>query len=290
MKIEADDRKSTVLDDDAYLYQKHEVKSARTRFKELSGREKWTFFKDYILLKLIIGIIILAVVINLIVTWVTPQPENVIDMAILDNPLATSSIEALEDALGEVLITDPENEAVYVDYDYYVSTDGYTSRMKLMTLLASAEIDVMLLTQDELQTYANSDIFSPLTEVMSADDLVRYEDYALYITPVSEDDGESDTVSDSDDSTSPALDSSAVSSAGDSTSSTSDSSAVSATDDVTSGVPDIYGIDVTDCIAAINGYELSTHYYLACVINSKHKESFITVVDTFFDLAADSMN
>lgn len=243
MRIEGEEKNNTILDDNAFLYQKREDKTAKARFKDLQGKEKWQFFRDYLLLRMLAVIGGAVLLVSLLISIFKPKPDCVMHLAVIDCPLSIASQEKFGTALMGALITDPAAEETILDTDFYVSTDDYNARMKLITLLAAGEIDAILLTKNELINYNNAECFSPLTEVMSSESLSRYSDYALYLTPEYKD---------------------------------------SDPDGIIYGENAVYAIDVTDCIAAINGYEQIAPYYLACAVTTKHPASFEKTVDLFF--------
>ncbi|MCC8066553.1 MAG: hypothetical protein LIO94_05560, partial [Clostridiales bacterium] len=60
-----------VLDEDASIYQKREVKSGREQMAELHGKDKWIFFRDYYSKKLLVIVLVIVVVIQFIYNYLT---------------------------------------------------------------------------------------------------------------------------------------------------------------------------------------------------------------------------
>ena len=86
MKITADNKsEKTTLEDDAAIYAKRDERPAGEKFKDLQGQEKWQFFKDYALGKIIAGILILALLVSLLYSTFKPRPETIMYVAIINN-------------------------------------------------------------------------------------------------------------------------------------------------------------------------------------------------------------
>ncbi len=180
MKITADEGKSlkTTLNDDAAIYAKRdEKKPASETFKELKGKEKWQFFKDYVLGKLIIGIIITAIVVSLLYSTFGPKPDMLYYVAVIDNPFYKDTVESMTADLTERYVSDKKKEEIKIDTDFYFSGDDYNSRMKFMTYIAGSTIDAAVFPSDEFASYADSETFSDLETVLDASMIERLEPY-----------------------------------------------------------------------------------------------------------------
>ena len=186
MKITAQDMdaKKTALDDDAAIYGKRDEKDAKETFASLEGKEKWEYFKDYILGKLVIIAVVAVFSVYLLYSVFGPKPESLLYLAVIDDPLGTENVEKLQDVLTQHYVKDPKKEKVTVDASYYFVTEDYNARMKFMTLTAAKEVDFCIIPQNEIENYMDSDIFAALEDVMGADALDKYAS-RIYKDPVS---------------------------------------------------------------------------------------------------------
>lgn len=229
MKLTADNKsEKTTLEDNAAIYAKRDERPAKERFKDLKGQEKWQFFKDYILIKVIVGIIIIALAASLLYSMFKPKPETLMYVAIINNPFDKDNIETMTDDLTAEIVSDREKEEIRLDSDFYFAGNEYNARMKFMTLIAAGEIDSMIFPSVEFGTYIESETYSELGTVLSEETLKKLEGYIVEYEDKR------------------------------------------------------YALDVTEFIENRLTSRLTTKYYLACVANSKHKDTFEKLVDYIF--------
>ena len=181
MKITSgnNENEKTTLEDDAAIYAKRDERPAKERFKDLRGEEKWQFFKDYILGKLIIGVVIAALLIHLLYSIFGPKPENIMYVAVIDDPFGSVYIDKMTAELTELFVRDPKKEEIRLDSDFYFVSNDYNLRMKLMTMIAGKDIDFIILPEGEFKLYMDSDIFADLSTVLTGERLKELEAYRV---------------------------------------------------------------------------------------------------------------
>lgn len=168
-------KQKTALDDDAALYAKRDDKGTLERFKELKGREKYDFFCQYMLGRILAVVCIAGLLIWIGFSVLAPKPENVCYIAVIDNPLLKESAELLEAKLNEFFVTDPKKQTVNLDRDYYMSLDDYNARMRFMTLLAAGDIDFVVIPENEIGSYSESGMYADLGAYLDADTLAALD-------------------------------------------------------------------------------------------------------------------
>lgn len=166
MKLENAERQNTTLDDNAAIYAKRDTRDAKAKFKDLHGKAKWEFFRDYLLGKIVLILAAVGLGIYILYSFLAPKPETQYNIAVLDNIIPDTSKEVLHSRLDELLVTDPEKQLVNIDYDYYVSADSYSARMKLVTILAAGDIDCLIMPSYEISNYTESDLIEDLRNVL----------------------------------------------------------------------------------------------------------------------------
>jgi len=77
--------KKTALSDDAALYSHKEDVSEQEKWASMTGKERWRYFADYYLGKIVVTVIILAVVGSILYTILTPKPEVVLSVAVVED-------------------------------------------------------------------------------------------------------------------------------------------------------------------------------------------------------------
>lgn len=238
-----DDKKKTVLDDNASIYAKRDNRRDIDKFKDLNGKEKWQFFKDYWLKWVIIGIITIAVCGSFLYSILKEKPEVKYEVLILDNPLSDQYLEEFKADINNLFVTDPEHSETVVDADYYVSQDDYNARMKLMAVIAAKEVDAIIMSYDELQTQVNGGCAGEIKEYLSPELYNELKDYMVEVTPYETD----------------------------------------INNNPVPGEAAVYAIDVTTWLNRVYKTEVNCRYVAICVCNTQHPESFEAFVRYLFD-------
>ena len=248
---ELNEKDKTTLEEDAAIYAKRDNRGLIERYRSLEGEEKRQYFKDYILPKLIGLAIGIACLVIFLVSIFKPKDEVLYHIAVLDNPFTEEASDLIKEKLNSELITG-ERQVVLFDTDYYVSTDGYASRTRIMTYIAAGEIDCMILSQDELLNYGMSDIYADLYTVLPTELLSSVRSELVYL-PTHKKEGENLTLKDI----------------------STEASGIA--DDAS-----CYAIDITGALSRLNGFDTNTPYYLVAVVNSEHTDSLVTLVRILF--------
>ncbi len=97
MKITAQNMedKKTTLDDNAAIYGKRDERDTKEKFAQLKGKDKWDFFKDYILGKLIIITASVVFAVFILYSIFGPKPETLMYVAVIDDPLGNENLEKM---------------------------------------------------------------------------------------------------------------------------------------------------------------------------------------------------
>ncbi len=233
---ELNENDKTTLNEDAAIYGKRDERGAFEKFKSLKGSAKWEFFRDYFLWKLLAVIAGVVVLVLLLVRILGPQEDIVCNIAVLDSPFTEAAYDIYNAKLNEAFITDEKLQKVTLDTAYYVTSDGYNSRTRLMTYIAASEIDIMIMPSSEFSGYLESGMYADLETLLSADTRSTLGDLLIYRTTYHDDENPS---------AGPAQDTTTC-----------------------------YAVDITGALNKLNGYDLSDHYYMVCVVNAKHPDKF----------------
>ena len=237
---ELNENDKTTLNEDAAIYGKRDERGAFEKFKSLTGAAKWEFFRDYFLWKLIAIAAGIVVLVLLIIRIVTPAQENVCNIAVLDNPFSQPAYDICDAKLNEAFVTDEKLQRVSLDTNYYVTTDGYNARTRLMTYIAASEIDFMILPEAEFLGYLDSGVFADLEPLLSSEMRTSLGEQLTYKPTYYDED---------------------------------DPSAVPPT-----GSKTCYAVNITGFLNKLNGYELADDYYLTCIVNSKNPDKLEKVI------------
>ena len=244
---ELNEKDKTTLSEDAAIYGKRDDREPIEKFKSLKGEEKRQYFKDYMLPKIIGLVIGLGCLVFFLVSILKPKDEIVLHAAILDSPFTAEAIDSLTESLTSSLTEEGKRQRVSLDTEYYISSDGYNSRTRLMTYIAAGEIDCMILSEEELDNYSGSGFYADLYTILPKETLAMIKDDLVYL-PTVYDEGEEKADPDSE---------------------------------------TCYAVNITKGINAINGFELNVDYYMVCVLNTKHPDNFDAITKLFYTISAE---
>lgn len=171
--------KKTVLTDDASIYNHEENPSEREKWKNLHGKQKLEYFKNYYLMKLIVLILGSALVISLLVTIFTPKPDTVFFAAVINSSLSDSQIEVVKQQYEELICLDETKQETVFDTGYYFGTMDYESLSKFATYNAVGQIDVTIMPLSVFETYAPNNYFIPVSQVLPTDLYLELSPYLV---------------------------------------------------------------------------------------------------------------
>ncbi|MCR5727206.1 MAG: hypothetical protein K6G24_07050 [Lachnospiraceae bacterium] len=232
-------------DGEVSLYKVREEKSASENFKELKGKAKFNYFKDYYLGKIILALIIVGLLGSLVYTFLKPKQEPVLYIAMVVSPFLPDAQKEFQADLTKMFVTDDVHENIMLDTNYSSLVADYNSMMSYTMHLSAGEIDMVILTKDELKYQVNNGVIIPVKEAVSSDLLDKIDDSLKYkVTPAK----------------------------------------LLENGDAEYGEEDVYGLNLEKFLEKKNGFETSNKYVLAFVSIAPHKEKFDSVVKYIFDV------
>lgn len=169
------DIKKAKLDDDSFIYTKRENKSTKQKWSEMNRKEKWTFFVDYYLAKLIFGAIILGLVIKF--GWDTfgPKPEEILNVAIDSYAYLQEDFSAMQHEFLDYMELNEEEYSVRLDPNYDLANDtDSVQRLSLYTM--TNDVDALIAPDATFKTNMERGALIPLTEVLPEDLLESLSD------------------------------------------------------------------------------------------------------------------
>ncbi len=159
----------TRLDDNAEIYKRREPKTEKEKLSELDFSGKIEYFRNYYLKKLLATLLIGGILLWVIITIVTPKPEKVLNVALVNFPISQEDIQQMTSDLNEILEVDKETQQIVFDTSFDLKNLDYASAEKIMTYTFAGEIDIFIAPESEFLKYAFSNIMSPLTDLLPTD-------------------------------------------------------------------------------------------------------------------------
>lgn len=161
--------KETRLDDSAEIYKKREKLTERQKLSDMNTSEKWEYFKQYYLKKLLATLVIASFVGFLLYEVLSPKPDTVLNVAMVNYPLGEETLAKFENDIKEILNVDPETQNILIDATYDLKNYDYASAEKLTTLAFAGELDIFIAPESQFIKYAFSNSLAPLTDALPTD-------------------------------------------------------------------------------------------------------------------------
>ena len=180
--------KKTVLGDNAALYSHREDVSEKEKWSSMTTKERFRYFADYYLGKIVITIIVVGVLISIAVTMLRPRPEIMLSVAVVDDVVNQMVYDDLQARLDEILLTDTEKQETVFDTGYYLSSGDYQAWQKYSMLNMVGDLDVSLMPKSTFEKYAPGSHFSPISQCLSGSLYDALEPYLMEVS-LKNDDG-----------------------------------------------------------------------------------------------------
>lgn len=172
------DTKKARLSDDATIYAKRDEKSEKQKWHELHGKEKWNYFRDYYLGKLLLIGACAALVIYLFVTILSPKPTRVLSVAVTDYMYLSETFDEMSTGFFDSLELDPEKFDVFIDNTFSLPSDT-ASVEKFSIYVFAGDIDVFIATEETFTSYANQGTLASLSSQLPSELFTKYSDRFL---------------------------------------------------------------------------------------------------------------
>lgn len=255
--------KKTVLNDDASIYAKREEESAKKTWKELEGKDKWTFFKDYYLVKCIVGLALAGFLIYIGVVVLGPHKEEALYVAVLSDTLDEDAVTNMKNDLCNIIETDKYHPLNIDDnFSFAPGSSTMTGDEKLTTFLYTGVVDTIVSDEGYFKRYSYNGFLANLDTYLPDDIKEALSDKLLTANVQVED---KDTSKENKKSFDEAMDSSTEPTYED-------------------GEPYVLGIDLSDCKKYKDLHGVIQKPILAIPSNAPHKENIFAFIRYLFDL------
>lgn len=172
----------TKLDQDAEIYKKKTKEDEEKIRKNMTGKEKIQFFKDYYLQTVIVVIVVAILAIWAAKDFFTPDKEVVLYVAVVDDSLGIEETDKMQKELEELYDIDPETQEIVLNTGF--SSSNLDSMAQLTTYMYADEVDVVICSQKEFDTLAETGHF----EVADSEGITSFyedvdEEHRAYAVP-----------------------------------------------------------------------------------------------------------
>lgn len=164
-----------------------EIKEQQQKTKDMTPKDKLSYFWDYYKIHTIAAVLAIAFVISIIRAYVTHKDYgfyatliNAMSPGINDD---TSVIWA--DEFLEFAGLNADDYQVYIDTSVVISEDAGTpyaasNREKMVAMMQVGEINAIISDTETFESYAQVEYFHALESIFTAEELAPYQDYLYY--------------------------------------------------------------------------------------------------------------
>ena len=171
-------KKESILDEEAYIYNHRDDENEGDKWKKMSKKQKLTYFNDYYRNKIIVILIVLGLIVSLIYTVLSPKPDVVVSIAVVNDYWNDDKTEELNRELFSYLALEAEKQEIEIDDTYFLEETGMGNEIantqRLVAKFAAGDINIVIADRDKFDEFVKSDTFVKVSEVVDAD--VPYRD------------------------------------------------------------------------------------------------------------------
>lgn len=159
----------------------------RKAMGRMSTKEKFAYFWDYYKIHALVAVILSVTAISLIYHYVTYKDYGF--YAVFLNAGASDTEEGIAETWAsefqEYAAIDPDEYEVYIDTSMNISTTDYSqytmaAQEKMMAMLQTGSISAITAETETFERYAQSELFSNIEDILSAEEAEKYRPYFYY--------------------------------------------------------------------------------------------------------------
>ncbi|MDR1558167.1 MAG: hypothetical protein LBS84_00460 [Clostridiales bacterium] len=142
------------------------------KLKEMTFKEKAAYIWEYYKIPIIAVIVVLFIAGSIIDSvWIHPPKKLFLQIGFSGGYVADESMNALNAALTEAIMTPEERETLQVTGTLFMYGSGdpqmdMANQAKFAAMIASNEIDLLVMSLEELESSAAQGLLLPLTDVL----------------------------------------------------------------------------------------------------------------------------
>lgn len=170
-----DDVKPGRLEADAEIYNPdRKDPSASERWREMSRAEKLSYFKEYYLKYVIMGLLFTIIASYMVYVLVRPEKKDTFFGALFN--IYFDSEKDISDEFGSYLGENVNSDRIFVK-SYY---DSVISDTEINNFYEKRRYDVFITTESRFKTYAKTDNYLNLKDTLPEDIYKKYEERIVY--------------------------------------------------------------------------------------------------------------
>lgn len=167
-------KKNTVLNDEAYIYNHRNDETEGDKWKKMNGRQKLAYFNDYYRNKIIIILITVGILVSFFHTILSPRPEVVVSIAVVNDYWDESGLTKLSEDLSKHLELKDGEKKLQIDDSYFLKESGLGNEVantqRLVAKIAAGDINIIIADKNKFDEFAMNETFLKISEVVQQDD------------------------------------------------------------------------------------------------------------------------
>ncbi len=170
--------KKTVLNDESTIYKQKEELSEKEKIKRMTWLERLDYFRTYYLVKVIVVLIVVGVLGSIIYTALSPKPDRVISVAVIDSAIPLEKSMELQEKFETFIELDEETQETWFE-DYDFEYEQKKALQKFVLYNASGDLDITIMPQSVFEKFAPLGHFAEITESLPTDLYMELSDYLV---------------------------------------------------------------------------------------------------------------
>ena len=163
--------KKTTLSDSASIYQHRDETTEREKWNQMSKEQKWQYFKDYYLLKLVILIFSIGFVGYVLYATFGHRDIPELYGMVFNDQLNADESDAILSNFREALNIPEKNHTFLLDDTFTLNPEDadVTTEQKITTYAYAGKLDVIIAEEETIKYLAEGGNFVDLTEILPSD-------------------------------------------------------------------------------------------------------------------------
>ena len=156
------------------------------KLREMNGREKAGYIWEYYKIPIIVFVVLVFIIASLVNNILNPPKKPYLGIALMGGYMDEEAAKTFTGSISDAIIPEDEKELFEVQMNFFFFNEEdpqmlMAYQQKFMAMLATNELDVLIIEGEELPGYAEQEIISDLRATFGGNELSGYGDYVAYV-------------------------------------------------------------------------------------------------------------
>ena len=154
--------KKTILDDNASIYKKHSDRPKKEPLKKMSKEEKWQYFKDYYLKKVIVSIVIIIGIGYFLNIMVFNKTTDILAIGLFGG-IEINNKEEVQEELRSVLEITNEKDVISIK-------SLQENDRRLFDLMGADAIQLLIMNEDDFKSLSEKGALTDFSTILNEEE------------------------------------------------------------------------------------------------------------------------